>query len=607
MKNAFAIVTLSGLILVCAAACAVAPSARAPAPVEPLPVVEESVAAEPSDEALEQAQDEALARAAQAKLPKVQLTSELLYKLMKAELDFRQGDWKGAYATMMATAKHTRDPRLARRAAEMAMGARQAGESMAAVGLWRELEPGSEEAAQYFLGLAVMADDLHEAETIFAQRLREATPATRGMAMFQVQQFMERARDKKAGAALLYKLLTPYADTFEARVLLAQNAFARGDGAGAVKLAQAALAQKSDSELALLTLAQAMTDQDAVAALLSKFLQAHPKSRDVRAAHARVLVNQKRYDRARREFETMLAAQPDHPGTLYALGVMSMQMNDGPGAEKYLARYIDVVGKESEQEREPGKVLLILSQLAQERGDFKAAARWLDQIDAGDSASYFPSQLRRGRLLARQGDLEGARRYLASVKAEQPSQQAQVVLTQGQLLREAGKTDEAFALLAEGAQRYPANSDLLYDYALLAEKTGRLDVMEKALREVMAQAPDNHHAYNALGYSLAERGVRLPEALALIDKAMKMAPDDPFIMDSMGWVQYRMGNLDQAEAYLRRAYAARNDADIAVHLGEVLWHKGMKADAQRLWREARAKDPKNDTLKSTLARLQQSL
>jgi Flp pilus assembly protein TadD len=175
------------------------------------------------------------------------------------------------------------------------------------------------------------------------------------------------------------------------------------------------------------------------------------------------------------------------------------------------------------------------------------------------------------------------------------------------MLRDAGRVEDAYALLQAGVERFPANPDLLYDFALIAEKTGRLDVMEKSLREVMQQAPDNHHAYNALGYSLAERNVRLTEALELIDKALKMAPGDPFIMDSMGWVQYRLGNLNAAELQLRQAYALRSDPEIAVHLGEVLWHKGQKADAQKLWREARAKDPKNDTLRNTLARLHLSL
>ncbi len=215
--------------------------------------------------------------------------------------------------------------------------------------------------------------------------------------------------------------------------------------------------------------------------------------------------------------------------------------------------------------------------------------------------------MKRGQLIGKQGNLEGARAFLAALRVNQPSEQAQVLLTQAQVLREGGQAEAAYMLLEKGLARYPTNAELLYDYALLAEKTGRLETMERALRQVMRQAPDNHQAYNALGYSLAERNVRLDEALALIDTALKMAPGDPFIMDSMGWVQYRLGNLDQAEQHLRRAYALRDDAEIAVHLGEVLWHKGQKADAQKLWRQAYAKDPKNDTLKSTLSRLQLKL
>jgi tetratricopeptide (TPR) repeat protein len=176
-------------------------------------------------------------------------------------------------------------------------------------------------------------------------------------------------------------------------------------------------------------------------------------------------------------------------------------------------------------------------------------------------------------------------------------------MAHAQILRDAGQLEAAFKVLGEGAQRFAGNPDLLYDYALLAEKLGHLDIMESTLRKVIAQAPDNHHAYNALGYSLAERNIRLPEARELIDKALSMAPDDPFIMDSAGWVQYRLGNLKRAEELLRRAYGLRSDPEIAVHLGEVLWQKGEKADAQKLWREVRAKDPKNDALKSTLARL----
>ena len=540
-------------------------------------------------------------------LPKVQLTSDMLYKLMKAELEFQQGSWQGPYLTMLALARQTRDPRLARRAADIALSARQAGEATAAVSLWRELAPASDEAAQYHLGLAMLSDDRGEVERVFEKRLREASPAERGVLMFQLQQYLSRLSDKAAGQALLGKLLAPYADTFEARVLLAQVALALDQRDAAQRHAQAALAIKPDSEIAILTLAQLTADPAAVDALLLGFLAANPKAREVRSAHARLLVSQKRYQPAIKQFEAILTGQPNHGGTLYALGVLSTQVQDNAGAERYFKRYLDAPDQDGEQQRDPGKVMLMLSQLAEERSDLAGAQQWLAKIGEDDVANYFPAQIRRGQLIAGQGDVRGARALLASLKSDDPLRQAQVVVAEAGIVRAAGDNEGAYALLADGARRFPANPDLLYDFALMAEKTGRVDVMETTLRSVMAQAPDNHHAYNALGYSLAERNVRLPEALELIDKALKMAPDDPFIMDSMGWVQYRLGNLDAAESNLRRAYALRGDVDIAVHLGEVLWQKGKKADAQKLWREARAKDPKNDTLRSTLARLQLSL
>ena len=595
MKNAFVIVTLAALL----SACATAP--HAPAPV---PAAVPQAQPEPQAEQAASAADEP---AADESLPNVALSSDLLYKIMKAEIEFRDGRWQGPYVTMMALAQQTRDPRLARRAAEMALAAKQGGESMAAIRLWRELAPDSEEAAQYYLGFVILSDNLAEAEAIFQHRLQQATPATRGLAMFQIQQFLARAKDKPAAAAMLERLLAPYGDTAEAHVVLAQTAYARGDAALALKEAQAALAIKPGSEIAVLTLAQVTEDDAKVAEVLARFLAANPGAREVRAAHARVLVNQKQYDQARDEFLALLKGQPDNLGTLYALGIMSMQLGEPAKAEGYFSHFMEVLADHPDDERDPSKVLMILSQLAEERGDLKAALAWIDQVEQTDPKAYFGAQLRRGLLIGKQGDLAAARSFLDSLKPPDGEDQATVVLTEGQLLRDAGKVEEAYTLMEEGVKRYPDNPDLLYDFALLAEKTNRLDVMETTLRAVMAQAPDNHNAYNALGYSLAERNVRLQEAFELIDKAMKMAPGDPFIMDSMGWVQYRLGKLDEAEALLRKAYSLRNDPEIAVHLGEVLWHKGRKTDAQKLWREARAKDPKNDTLKSTLARLHLSL
>jgi tetratricopeptide (TPR) repeat protein len=598
LKNAFVIVTLAGLLTACALPVhQAAPEAAAAAPA-PVPAVDQ-----PDQAGIAPTAPEALA--VEQNLPKVALTSDLLYKLMTAEIEFRKGNWQAPYVAMMAAAQQTRDPRLAERAAEMALSAKQGEPTLVAIRLWRELAPDSEEAAQYYLGFVVLTDHLSEAEPVLSKRLREASQAERGLVMFQAQQLLARAKDKAGAAAMIERLVAPYRNTMEAHAVLAQSAFARGAPAEAVKEARAALALKPDSEIAALTLAQVLDDEAAATAVLAQFLATNPGAREVRAAYARVLVNRKQYELARKEFLVLLKGQPDNLGTLYALGIMSLQLNDQAGAEGYFTKFIDVLAVHRDSERDASKVLVILSQLAEERGDLKGAMKWLDKVEEGDA--WFNAQLKRAQLIGKQGDIAGARKLLAALNTGGPAEQAQVVLAEGQILRDAGQQEEAYVLMKAGAAKFPSNPDLLYDFALLAEKTGRLDVMEKSLREVMRQAPDNHHAYNALGYSLAERNVRLQEALELIDKALKMAPGDPFIMDSMGWVQFRLGNLNAAESQLRRAYALRSDPEIAVHLGEVLWQKGQKADAQKLWREARAKDPKNDSLKNTLARLHLSL
>ena len=599
MKNAFAIVTLSALM----SACAVAPpppdgsdaaAVPAPAPAPAPATVEEGGAAEP------------VARVDEV-LPNIALSGDLLYKLTKAELEFKAGRWQGPFVTLMGVAQQTRDPRIAHRAAEMALSAKQGAEALAAIRLWRELAPNSEEANQYFLGFIVLSEQIGEAEPIFAQRLRDAPLAGRPLAMFQMQQFLTRAKDKAAAFAMLERVLAPYAEVLESHLVLAQSAYAIGDRERATQEARQALRIKPDSELAVLTLAQVTPDPAAVGALLSAFLAKHPDAREVRSASARLLVEQKQYEPARQQFLVLLKGQPENLATLYALGIVSMQLNDVGAAETYFKQFLATLEVHPGDERDPAKVLMILSQIAEEKGDAKGALAWLDKIDGREPRPYFEARIRRAQLMAKHGDLDGARKALADMQTDDADEQAQIVQSDAQILRDGGYAQTAFTVLENALKRFPDNPELLYDFALLAEKLGQMEVMEASLRRVIAHSPNNHHAYNALGYSLAERNVRLPEAYTLIEQALKMAPGDPFIMDSMGWVQFRLGKLDLAEDLLRRAYALRSDPEIAVHLGEVLWVKGDKADAQTLWRAARAKDPQNDALKSTLARLNLNL
>lgn len=538
------------------------------------------------------------------KLPIAELSEEVLFRYLSAEIADQRGDWEYAFVNMLQIAQQSRDPRLARRAAEIAITAKETDEAQAAVRLWRELAPESEEAAQFYLSFILVGDNLADARPILEQRLKEARTPTLGAVILQTQRLLARARNKAAAFTLLEDVLAEYKALPEMHLALAQGALLAGDAPRAAQEARAALAIAPSSDLAALTLAQVLTDKEAALRSLADYLKANPKSREVRLAYARFLVEQKQYDTARNEFGILLKEQPKDLTVLYALGLLSAQRNDLPGAEKYLKAYLAGLEAQPDDERDPTQALMILAQISEERKDIAGALKWLDQVPKGTPQAYVTAQIRRAQLLGKNGDIDSARKVLHETKASGQDEELQLVAAEALLLREADRGAEGLVVLEEALQRFPDNTDLLYDHAMMAEKLNRLDVMETSLRKIMKIAPNNQNAYNALGYSLAERNIRLDEAFTLISKALALAPEDPFIMDSMGWVQYRLGRLKEAEELLRRAYSIRPDAEIAVHLGEVLWAMGQRDDARKLWREASVKDPKNDTLKNTLGRFQ---
>ncbi|MEO8408650.1 MAG: tetratricopeptide repeat protein, partial [Oxalobacteraceae bacterium] len=404
---------------------------------------------------------------------------------------------------------------------------------------------------------------------------------------------------------MLEQLLAPYADVPQTPLALAQGAFAKGDRERALQEAHSALKAAPDSELAALTLAQMSADQNASVAVLTQFLDSHPQAHEVRMAYARMLVEQKQFEPAREQFEILLNAQPQDLGAIYALGILGVQDNDLNSAEKYLGAYVAALEEAPREQRDPTQALMILAQIAEDRKDAAAALRWLEKISPGElrSPAYFSALLKRAQLISKQGDLPAAQKLLQEYASENAQQQVQIILAQALILREAGLHRDALRALAAARKRFPDNTELLYDYAMAAEKLRRPKQMEAALRRIIKLEPKKPHAYNALGYSLAARNLRLPEARTLIAQALELAPEDPFIIDSMGWVEFRLGKFKEAETLLRQAYALRPDVEIATHLGEVLWASGKKSEAQQLLRAALAKEPGNDTLKSTLIRL----
>jgi len=538
------------------------------------------------------------------KLPEVALSEELFYKIITAEIAYQRGSWQGAYVTLYSVAQQTRDPRLARRAAEIALSAKQSGEALQAVRLWRELAPNSNEATQYYLGFMVMNNNLAEIQSVYTEKLKSSDPKQLGVTMLQAQRLLSRGRDKNAAFSTLETLLEPYKTSTDAHMALAQGAYTKGDNKRAVSEAQAVLKAKPDSQLAVLTIAQASPQADAAKAL-SAFLVKNPTARDVRLAYASILIDLKQIDQAAHEFETLARDKPDDVSAIYTLGVLAMERNQSQKAESYFLQYLKALEGKTGEERDPTTALVNLSRIAAERKDYKAAQDWLAQVESydGRNPAWFNVQVRRTFLLAKEGKLLEARAFIQQIKASNEAEQIQLIQSEAQLLRDAGLPDQAKTVLEEGIKQAPSNPDLLYDFAMLAESQKDIASMEASLRKVIELAPTSQHAYNALGYSFADRNVQLDEAVTLIEKANQLAPDDPFILDSLGWVKFRLSRFDEAEKALRRAYQMRPDAEIATHLGEVLWTMGQKDDARKIWRDAQKKDPDNTTLKSTLERL----
>jgi tetratricopeptide (TPR) repeat protein len=311
----------------------------------------------------------------------------------------------------------------------------------------------------------------------------------------------------------------------------------------------------------------------------------------VRLNYARFLVDQKEWQKALEEFKRVADNVPDDADTIYAVGLLSLQNNRLDEADKYLKRALELRPR-NDQAR------LYLGQVAEQRKQHGAAIDWYLQIKEGEH--YFEAQARLGVVMARQGDLAGARRHLDGIKVQNDSQRVQVALAHEQILRDARQFSEAIEMLNAAIQTVPGDKDLLYARALIAEKLNQLDVAERDLRAILKQDPKNVNALNALGYTLTDRTTRYDEAHELLQQAMELKPDDAFIMDSMGWLQYRRGNTAEALKYLRRALEIRNDAEIAAHLGEVLWVMGDRHEAESVWDRALRETPDNEALNGVI-------
>jgi tetratricopeptide (TPR) repeat protein len=380
-----------------------------------------------------------------------------------------------------------------------------------------------------------------------------------------------------------------YPEMAEAHYAAGLSALLAGDAVSAGSEADVALKIRPDWEQGAILKAQALRKggPDEIIAFYRDFVQRHPTSLEVRMQLGRELAGERKLAEAREQFREAEKLAPKDSQASYAIGLLSLQLEDFSDAQVSFTRALKL------GYREPAAIYLGLGQASEGLQRFDEAIAWYQKVESND---WVRAQLKVAQLIARQQGLGAGREYLHKIEARTSDDRVQMVQVEAQLLRDAKAWKEAFDMLSESVTQFPDSYELLYDRAMAAERIDRLDVLEADLKRVIKMKPDYAHAYNALGYTLAEKTDRLEEAKDLIEKAYKLSPEDPFILDSLGWVQYRLGHVEDALKHLQAAYTSRNDPEIAAHLGEVLWKVGQHDEAQKIWRAALTENPNHETL-----------
>jgi tetratricopeptide (TPR) repeat protein len=536
------------------------------------------------------------------------LDAELFYQLLLGELNARGEESAAGFSLVLDAARKTNDPALYQRAVEIAFQNRAGDAALQAARAWKQAHPTSREANRFVLQILLALNQVGESLEPLRTDLALAGPIERNAAMSAIPRLYARVSDKKQAATVveqaLADMLSNPAHAASAWSSLGRVRLTAGDMPGALEAARRGQAADPRSEAPALLALELMDP---------KLPQAEPIVRtyldgkglpEIRMGYARALLDANRYTEASQQLKLVTAEKPELAEAWLALGTLQVQENQLSPAETTLKRYVELAqAQRSGQERSRGlaQAYLSLAQISEKRRDFAGANAWLDRIE--NSQDLIAAQNRRASIMAQQGRLDDARKLIRALPERTPADARIKVTAEVQLLRDQKQYKAAYDLLGQAAAKDPRDVDLVYDQAMLAEKLNNLPEMERLLRQVIATRPDYHHAYNALGYSLADRSLRLPEARQLIQKALEFAPGDPFISDSLGWVEFRMGNRAEALRILETAYKSRPDAEIAAHLGEVLWTMGQRDKAQAIWKEGLLLNAENETLQETLKRL----
>lgn len=518
--------------------------------------------------------------------------AEFVYKYLLGEIAGQRGDLSLASQLFLDLAKKTRDPRLAERAAKTAAYGRQQRLALDAATLWAELDPSSLEAQQATSQMMISTGDIQSAVPHIKELLSKEE--SRAATFLYLNDLLRNQKDKKAVLTTIKELAQPYPASAEAHFAVAEAAWFAQDMDAAESAIKQASQLRPDWEVSAQMQGQILAKKfpEKAVDFYKSFLNKNPTANNLRIDYAKLLVRLKRYEEAKPEFIKLTEFEKDNPDTNAVVGLLSLEANELDMAEQYLQQSMRNGFKD------PEKIYMYLGITADRKENKSKALEWYGKIDKSNQ-HYLEAQLATASIIAQTKNTDAAISMLDNLAELTAVQEIVVAQAQASLLVQDKRHQEAFELIKKTINTIPNTPQLIYDYAMAAERIGKLDLMENELRKVIQLQPDFSAAYNALGYSFADRNINLKEAKTLIETAQKLSPSDHYILDSLGWVEYRLGNYAVAVEHLRKAYSVQEDPEISAHLGEVLWKQGLQEEAKNIWGKALKAFPENSTLVST--------
>lgn len=547
------------------------------------------------------------------------LTAEMFYQLLVGELNAIGGEPGVGFSIILDAARKTGDVRLFKRATDIALRSRSGDSALQSARAWRTAMPQSREANRYVLQILIGLNRLGEIVDPLKRDLSLASAQGREVAINSVPGYFVRFPDKAAAASIVEVALSDYLDDPTlgpaAWTTVGRLRAEAKDDAGALDAALRGQALDPKAEApAILALSLFAAGNNPAESVVLHYLANAPRY-EVRMDYATALLGRKRFAESAMQLGMVTREKPDYARAWLIKGTLEQENHQTDAAQASLMRFVELQTAQAQgqaQKDDPSETdqaltqaYLRLSEIAEQKQDFTAAQDWLAKID--NAEEMIGAQSRRAAIMARQGKLAEARAMIRALPEKTPADARMKISAEVQILRDNKQYQLAYDVLTGAIASAPDDLDFQYDLAMIADKLGRPDEMERLLRHLIAIKPDYHHAYNALGYSFTDRNIRLPEARELILKALEFAPGDPFISDSLAWVEFRSGNFPEALRILKKAYQDRPDAEIAAHLGEVMWTMGQRDEAMVVWRKALGINADNATLQETLKRLRVEL